>query len=232
MGFTVRNLRTWTATKGVTLLVDNNGDGLYDMGDTVRYSVVVKNTGGVAIPAGTMNVKDTPPAGVTYVLNSTTVKDHNDNTSAIPDGVSTPFPLDETGYTYGQALPPGGSFTVSFDMTINSGFTAGHRPDQLGPGHRWHLTLYPEVSLTVQYPPKPGVIGNYVWLDEDGDGDQDAGEAGIPNVKVKLCADAACTTVLATTYTDANGGYLFTKTSAVPTWQLALTTSRSPHRLA
>ena len=61
----------------------------------------------------------------------------------------------------------------------------------------------------MQYPPKPGVIGNYVWLDEDGDGDQDAGEAGIPNVKVQLCADAACTSVLATTYTDANGGYLF-----------------------
>ncbi len=57
--------------------------------------------------------------------------------------------------------------------------------------------------------PRTGDIGNYVWLDEDGDGDQDAGEAGIPNAKVQLCSDAACTTVLATTYTDANGGYLF-----------------------
>ncbi len=32
----------------------------------------------------------------------------------------------------------------------------------------------------------PAVVGNYVWLDEDGDGDQDAGEAGIPNVPVTL----------------------------------------------
>ncbi len=31
-----------------------------------------------------------------------------------------------------------------------------------------------------------GSIGNYVWLDEDGDGDQDAGESGIPNVLVTL----------------------------------------------
>jgi len=54
----------------------------------------------------------------------------------------------------------------------------------------------------------PGVIGNYVWLDENGDGVQDAGEAGIANTKVEL-KDAAGTTVIATTYTDANGGYLF-----------------------
>ena len=36
-----------------------------------------------------------------------------------------------------------------------------------------------------------GSIGNYVWLDEDGDGDQDAGEAGIPNVKVTLTGTAS-----------------------------------------
>ncbi len=55
---------------------------------------------------------------------------------------------------------------------------------------------------------RTGSIGNYVWLDEDGDGDQDAGESGIPNVKVELY-DAA-NVLKATTYTDANGGYLFT----------------------
>ena len=31
-----------------------------------------------------------------------------------------------------------------------------------------------------------GTIGDYVWLDENGDGVQDAGEAGIANVKVTL----------------------------------------------
>ena len=62
MGFTIRNLRTWLATKGAALQVDVNGNGLYDEGDTMRYSIVVKNTGGVAIPAGTLNVKDTPPS--------------------------------------------------------------------------------------------------------------------------------------------------------------------------
>ena len=58
--------------------------------------------------------------------------------------------------------------------------------------------------------PEVGTIGNYVWFDEDGDGDQDAGEAGIPNVQVELYQDPGAGYVLvATTYTDANGGYLF-----------------------
>jgi uncharacterized repeat protein (TIGR01451 family) len=55
----------------------------------------------------------------------------------------------------------------------------------------------------------PVTIGNAVWLDENGDGVQDAGEAGIANITVRLCSDAACTSVLQTTTTDANGGYAF-----------------------
>ncbi len=49
-------------------------------------------------------------------------------------------------------------------------------------------------------------IGNYVWVDENGDGYQDAGEPGIPNVTVQL-TDAEGNTV--TTVTDSNGGYIF-----------------------
>ncbi|MEM6696951.1 MAG: SdrD B-like domain-containing protein, partial [Bacteroidota bacterium] len=62
-----------------------------------------------------------------------------------------------------------------------------------------------------------GAIGNYVWVDEDSNGLQDAGEPGIPNVKVNLFYDTdgsgglngGETTPIATTFTDAQGGYLF-----------------------
>ncbi len=54
------------------------------------------------------------------------------------------------------------------------------------------------------------VIGNYVWLDENGDGVQDAGEAGIPNVTVHLLDIDNLGAQVAFTVTDANGGYLFT----------------------
>ncbi len=66
----------------------------------------------------------------------------------------------------------------------------------------------PEASYDFGFAPVIGYsIGNYVWLDEDGDGDQDAGEAGIGGAIVNLYDDMG--TLIATTITDANGGYLF-----------------------
>ncbi len=52
-----------------------------------------------------------------------------------------------------------------------------------------------------------GAIGNRVWLDEDSNGYQDEGEDGLPNITVQLKNSGG--TVIATTYTDANGNYLF-----------------------
>ncbi|NJO53021.1 MAG: hypothetical protein HC840_30595, partial [Leptolyngbyaceae cyanobacterium RM2_2_4] len=52
-----------------------------------------------------------------------------------------------------------------------------------------------------------GSIGNYVWLDEDSNGLQDEGEAGIPNVQVDLKDMNGM--VIATTFTDSDGKYLF-----------------------
>ena len=54
------------------------------------------------------------------------------------------------------------------------------------------------------------VIGDRIWHDTNGDGVQDAGEAGIGGVTVRLCTDAGCNTVIATTTTRPDGSYLFT----------------------
>ncbi|CAK8724592.1 hypothetical protein KKHLCK_14480 [Candidatus Electrothrix laxa] len=67
-----------------------------------------------------------------------------------------------------------------------------------------------------------GSIGNRVWLDENGDGKQDAGESGIPNIEVYLydCGgDGNCTTesdnnLIKTVTTDAHGEYIFTDLAA------------------
>jgi subtilisin-like proprotein convertase family protein/uncharacterized protein (DUF2141 family) len=215
MGYTVRNQRTWRATKSASLQVDVNGNGLYDEGDTIRYTITVANTSASGIAS--LIVTDDVPTNATYVTNSTYLTNDGSappSSGQIPDsGTGTPFPLDNSGYTYTN-LNSFKSFVITFDMTINTGASqdpgtvtnVAHITDGT-------ITINPEVTITVQAP-KPGAIGNYVWLDEDGDGDQDAGETGIPNMKVDLCSDSACTSILATTYTDANGGYLFPDLSA------------------
>jgi uncharacterized repeat protein (TIGR01451 family) len=213
MGCTVRNLAAWNMTKGVSLLNDLNGNGLYDEGDTVRFTVTVNNAG-AGIPAGTLKVTDQLPTGVTYVANSTWV-DYHDATANLnlTDGVATPFPLDDEGggvggYTYSLILPPAQSFKVYFDATIDAGAggASGNTVCNLATGSDGTLEQGAEACMRVQEP-EVGTIGNYVWFDEDGDGDQDAGEAGIPNVTVNLYDGSGA--LLATTYTDANGGYLF-----------------------
>ncbi|MEM6699549.1 MAG: SdrD B-like domain-containing protein, partial [Bacteroidota bacterium] len=62
-------------------------------------------------------------------------------------------------------------------------------------------------SLDFGFVPILSAIGNYVWIDENSDGLQDEGEAGIPNVKVILKDDMG--NPIDSTFTDANGQYLF-----------------------
>jgi len=200
MGYTIRNQRTWRSLKGAELLVDLNGNGLYDEGDTIRYTILVANTSASQITS--LTVTDTLPPNVTYVTGSTRLTDHN--------GIVTPI-TDLGSYTYNN-LPAFESFFITFDVTINPGASEdpatvtniAHITDGV-------LTQNPEVTITVQKP-RLGSIGNYVWLDEDGDGDQDAGEMGIPNMRVEL--RNASGALIATTYTDANGGYIFTDLNA------------------
>ncbi len=51
-----------------------------------------------------------------------------------------------------------------------------------------------------------GSIGDTIWFDTDGNGEQDAGEAGLANITVTLTLPDGSTL---TTETDANGNYLF-----------------------
>lgn len=75
-----------------------------------------------------------------------------------------------------------------------------------------------------------GAIGDRVWLDENSDGVQDAGEAGISNVTVRLIA-ADGVTVLATTVTDSEGHYLFPNRTANE-YTIQIDTSTLPAGLA
>jgi SdrD B-like protein len=69
----------------------------------------------------------------------------------------------------------------------------------------WVIVFYNRVLP----PPPSGQIGDFVWSDDNNNGIQDAGEAGLAGLTVTLGGDAS-----ATTTTDANGLYLFTGLSA------------------
>ena len=73
------------------------------------------------------------------------------------------------------------------------------------------LTTGSSSDLTIDfgyYTPCTGKIGDLVWNDANANGIQDAGELGIPNVRVTL-RDGATNAVLGVDMTDASGNYLF-----------------------
>jgi fimbrial isopeptide formation D2 family protein/uncharacterized repeat protein (TIGR01451 family) len=117
-------------------------------------------------------------------------------------------------FTTGSALKPATSRTVT--LTFN---TAGnHAGDQYTNNYGGRVNP-PSTGSSVGTPVLMGIsndvtievralrLGDYVWLDADRDGIQDASEAPIAGVKVDLL-DASGTQV-ATTTTDANGLYIF-----------------------
>ncbi len=72
---------------------------------------------------------------------------------------------------------------------------------------------------------RTAALGDRVWLDEDGDGVQDAGEAGVPNVTLSLLDTNG--SVVATTVTDGEGRYLFAGLSA-STYSVRVETNSMP----
>lgn len=110
---------------------------------------------------------------------------------------------------------PAGSYTVR--VTDSAGVLADYVLTNLGPtpgadnNHQaqpYAITLAQAgINLTADFGyTRPGAIGDFVWYDTNRNGIQDVGEPGIANVTLNLLAH---NTVIATTRTDADGGYLF-----------------------
>ncbi len=77
----------------------------------------------------------------------------------------------------------------------------GTEPTDDGDGNNGNL------SVDFGFRPPLGSIGDRVWLDQNGNGVQDAGEPGQGGVTVSLCTSAG--TVITTTTTAADGSYSF-----------------------
>jgi len=109
---------------------------------------------------------------------------------------------------------PAGDYTITVDSaTLPAGMDQTYDADGLGSAHTSDYALAEDEHNREQdfgYRGS-GSIGDYVWIDINGDGVQDPGEQPIENVTVTLVGDVDGDGIdeIATTTTDADGLYLF-----------------------
>ncbi|MBP6431896.1 MAG: T9SS type A sorting domain-containing protein [Ferruginibacter sp.] len=141
----------------------------------------------------------------------------------------TPSRTAATSYNVGFTLPANYQFTTQTNTqvtgtsdatnttTVTGGSTSANGSDaNVSTGRTGSFWLAPgeaergvDAGIIFNTPVATNSIGNRVWYDTDGLGDQDANEPGVAGVTVTLYA-ADGVTVVATTVTDVNGNYLFT----------------------
>lgn len=172
----------------VTLYNDVNNNGLFDGGDTLRAATTT-NANGLyefgSLPTGNYVVVVTPPAG--YTLTGDPDAYGTGSTPAPPCSTSGSYARCDHQYGIYSPTPP-----APYPPPSYPGLRAG------------------EVDRTADFGYQPtAYLGDTLWVDGDNDGVRDTGEGGIPYITVRLCADAGCGTVIATTTTDAAGYYSF-----------------------
>ncbi len=175
------------ASLGDLVWNDANHNGIQDTGETGLAGVAVTLLGAGA--DGVFGTKDD--------ITATTTTGTNGNYQFNN--------LDAGKYQVSVAVPSG--FTVTAqnqgsNNAVDSNIDSSGKTQviNLATGEQ-NLTI--DAGLYVQ----KAHIGDKVWEDMNCNGIQDAGEAGIANVQVKLLSSTG--TVLQTTYTDANGNYGF-----------------------
>ena len=112
----------------------------------------------------------------------------------------------------GCALAPGGSLTLTYNVTVNdplaTGITSITNTASVN-SNESILPLSASVTDAVSVPSSGSAeVGEKVWLDSNGNGVLDLGEPGLSNVEVTLKDQYG--TPLMTATTDATGHYLFT----------------------
>ena len=114
VGTTIPPLASLSAAK---LVQDLDGDAFVTPGDTLQYTITVKNTSRFS-SFDSVKISDTLPAGTTYVAEST-YKNTGGGPVKVPAGSDNGnFPLDEGGIDLAGPLPPQTTWTVSFQVTV------------------------------------------------------------------------------------------------------------------
>jgi uncharacterized repeat protein (TIGR01451 family) len=162
-------------------------------GDTLTYDLTVRNTG--TTTATNVLLRETPPAGATVLVPGWTRQDDGAYTLAIGDVAAGESVTRQFALRLPNPLPALMTDIVN-TVFVTDDSSAGPDPT-------------PDDNTSIDTDaPIAGRIGDFVWYDKDGDGQQDDGEGGFGDVVVHLL-DPDTDAVIATTTTDANGRYLF-----------------------
>lgn len=183
---------------------DSNADGIQNNAET-------------GIEGVTVNLLDSD--GNVIATDSTDISGTYSFTGLFPGDYVVEFDHDSAALAGFTASPvdAGGDDTLDSDAdrttgrTITISLTAGENDDS------WDAGFY-----------EGGSIGDYIWLDEDGDTVQDGDEEGIPGVTLILKDGDG--NEIARTVTDENGGYLFDELPAGD-YTIEIDTSTLPEHL-
>ena len=173
-----------TASLGNKVWNDINGDGIQDAGEAGVGGVTVR----LLDAAGNVVRTTTTDEFGNYIFTGL------DAGSYIVEFANLPV-----GFTFsasGQGGNPDGDSNANPTTGRTAPITLGTGEDNMSVDAGIHQDL------------TKASLGNFVWLDANANGIQDAGEVGVSGVKVMLLNGAG--TPVATTWTDANGFYSFT----------------------
>ncbi|MCB0126531.1 MAG: hypothetical protein KDE58_29945, partial [Caldilineaceae bacterium] len=122
LGTTAPPAASFAVGKAADLAVDADNDGNFSPGDTILYTILIRNT--ARIPIDNVILRDETPEHTTYVDDST---DFNNNGSTAPlpdDNSGSAMPLDGSGVNLGT-LPVNGVFTVTFEALMDNPWPVG-----------------------------------------------------------------------------------------------------------
>jgi uncharacterized repeat protein (TIGR01451 family) len=113
-------MQRYTGEKRVTIDFDANANGILDIGDNLKYEIIVRANGNLPVPADTITFTDNLPSNVSYIAGTTKKTISAVTTSIADDGTGTAFPFDGSGFTVSDAMPAKSEISYTFKVTVDS----------------------------------------------------------------------------------------------------------------
>ncbi|MBK1828347.1 hypothetical protein JIN81_15035 [Haloferula rosea] len=183
-------LREGSAGKISRLGDDADRNGVVSAGDVLDYRIQVVNTARTSIP-GPFRVTDNLPADVSYVPGSTRFRYSVGGAwvewAPIPDdGSGTLFPLDGSGFPLmiADGIGVGQSIEIAFEAAVKA--FGDLNPTSTGIVNTGDVEISPYgLVIPIEWEDTLfASLGDRVWEDLNGDGQQQGGEAGINGILV------------------------------------------------